>query len=142
MGQDETPTTSGSAAPEPARGGAPPPPTPVRASLGAETGGTVAEEPSTTTAEVEVDGVSWTVRVGGMSSSGAAGAAAPILLLRFESREEGDAAPRESWVVGRSLRELTELQIEAAFGRSAPAPEAWSRKPIFPEAGSRSGKDG
>ena len=84
----------------------------------------------------------WTVRVGGMSRSGAALAAAPILLVLFERAGGGDEARREAWVVGRSLEDLTELQMEAALRRSTPAQSEWSRKPIFPESGSRSGKDG
>lgn len=91
---------------------------------------------------VEVDGVSWVAIVGGMTRSGAGSASAPILLLQFRPRDAAAGAPREVWVVGGSLADLTDLQIEAAFRRSAEAPEAWARKPLFPEAASRSGKDG
>lgn len=130
------------ATPVPARDGAPPLPTPVRASLGDDQAGVRRAEATRTTVELEVDGTSWTASVGGMSRSGATLASAPTLLLRFDRTGGGDESPREAWVVGRSLADLTDLQVEVAFGRSRPAPEAWERKPLFPEAGSRSGKEG
>lgn len=115
-------------------------PTPVRASLGDAQGDTRPEDAPRTTADFEADGASWSVRVGGKGRSGAA--SAPILLLLFEKSggSEGDA--REAWIVGDSLAHLTELEVEGAFRKSAPTPGAWSQKPLFPEAGSRSGKDG
>lgn len=94
------------------------------------------------TAELEVEGVQWTARIGGKSRSGAALAPAPILLVRFECADDTGAPPREAWVVGASLGDLTPLQVEAAFLASEVAGEPWVPKPLFPEAGSRSGKDG
>lgn len=93
------------------------------------------------TAELEVEGARWTARVGGKSRSGAALASAPILLVRFECADDAGARPRQAWVVGASLGKLTPLQVEAAFRASEVAEEPWARKPLFPEAGSRSGRD-
>jgi hypothetical protein len=143
MGHDQKPTPARPSAPTPAREGTPPtPPTPVRAFLGDAGGDTPAVEPLASEASLEVDGVPWTVTVAGKSRSGAAEGPAPILLLRFEVPAGAEAEPREAWAVGRALGELTERQLERAFRTSRPAPTAWNRKPLFPEAGSRSGKDG
>lgn len=118
-------------------------PTPVRASLGEENDlghpdGLAAKD---VPVALEMDGVDWTVDVGGISRSGAASAAASILLLRFRTTD-GTAAEREAWVVAKRLADLTELQLDEAFRSSTPAPDPWLAKPIFPEAGSRSGRDG
>jgi len=126
----------------PARGEVRSPPTPVRASLGDPQGDPTPGVPLETTCTLEVDGRSWTVEVGGKSRSGAASASAPILLLVFRKNEDAGEA-RDAWVVGRSLTDLTDLQLDEAFRRSAPvSEEAWASKPLFPEAGTRGGKDG
>ncbi|HKJ01200.1 MAG TPA: hypothetical protein VJ997_02060 [Longimicrobiales bacterium] len=142
MVSDDSAASRPARTPVPARAGAAPPPTPVRTSLGDERGEAAHEEAPRATVQVHVDGTSWTARVGGVTRSGAGGASAPILLLRFEAEGGGEETAREAWVVGRSLAGLSELQLEAACRRSEPAPANWVRKPLFPEAGSRSGKDG
>lgn len=128
------------AVPAAAGGEAHPRPTPVRASLGDPQGDAKRPEAARTTAEFEADGASWSVHVGGKGRSGAA--SAPILLLVFERIRGGDPEMREAWVVGNSLADLTDLDVDGAFGRSMPTPVPWSQKPLFPEAGSRGGRDG
>ena len=141
MVQDDASDEPNPSAPIPARGPAPPPPTPVRASLGdAPVGGTA--EPAVPMTEIEVDGTAWSVRVDGKSRSGAALASAPILFLRFERTDGVEGPSREAWAVGRALSDLTEFQVEEAFRKSAPDPGTWTRKPLFPETGSRGGRDG
>lgn len=142
MGQDHLDPTDASPSPVPAREGGHTPPTPVRASLADERAEAVA--PSTPKNEVvlEVDGASWSASVEGMTRFGAGSASAPVLVLRFRPRDAGVEGVREAWVVGTSLADLTDLQLEAAFRRSGAAPQSWERKALFPEAGSRSGKDG
>lgn len=142
MGQDHPEQTDTSPSPVPVREGAHPLPTPVRASMADEKGEPGAGSPAPSEVALEVDGASWVAGVDGMTRSGAGAASAPILLLRFQSRDPEAPGPREAWVVGRSLADLTDLQLEAAFRRSTPIPEAWARKSLFPEAGSRTGKDG
>lgn len=115
-------------------------PMPVRASLGDTQGEAREGGGPRTTAEFEADGASWSARVGGKGRSGAA--SAPMLLLVFERTGGGDDEMREAWVVGNSLADLTDLEMEGAFRKSTPTPVGWSRKPLFPEAGSRSGRDG
>lgn len=132
-------------APIPAREPATTVPTPIRESLSDSPGGhgTVEEERGPTVARtLEEAGATWTAQAVGVARSGAAGASALILLVRFEPPEGGSHPPREVWVVARSLSDLSDGQLEEAFGRSVPAAEPWRAKPLFPEAGSKGGRDG
>lgn len=122
-------------------GAQPSPPTPVRAVMAASPPpGAARQEGGEAT--VEADGVRWAVRVLGRSWAGSASAAAHLLLVGFFHPEDAAVPRREALVVARSLTQLTELQLEAAW-RTAQAPQpADTRKPLFPEIAAKGGKEG
>lgn len=93
-------------------------------------------------AQLEVDGERWTVRVLGCSVAGPASAPLPFLLLGFFSADEPSAPRREALLVGRSLSDLTELELLAAWHSGRPPRPAGERPPFFPEISSKGGKEG
>lgn len=119
----------------------PSPPTPVRSVMAASPPPEAAW-PAGEETVLEADGVNWTVRVLGRSLAGSASAAAHLLLVGFFHPEDAALPRREALVVARSLAQLTELQLEAAW-KTAQAPQAaGTRKPIFPEIAAKGGKEG
>lgn len=110
-------------------------PTPVRELASA--GASPDAEPDIDEVSVDVDGVSWTVRVCGRSG-GASPAKAPLLLLGFWRSESTTSSPhREALVVGRLLADYTADELEAALAASREPPEPGRRPGFFSEISDR-----
>lgn len=93
-------------------------------------------------AQLEVDGEHWTVRVLGRSVAGPVSAPLPFLLLGFFAADEPSTLRREALLVGRSLSDLTELEILAAWHSGRPPRPPGERPPFFPEIAGKGGKEG
>ncbi len=93
-------------------------PTPVRA-LDRSRASPATPEPDLVEAVIDVEGVSWVVRLLGRSGGGGAGGGAPLLLIGFweESVSHTDH-DREAMVVGRTFAGLSRSSLEGAFARS------------------------
>ncbi|HIF22663.1 MAG TPA: hypothetical protein EYQ27_12355 [Gemmatimonadetes bacterium] len=119
-------------------GSVPPPagkPTPVR-NLGS-TGDSTQVQPDTDIVAIEVEGVSWTVRVQGRSG-GSSPAKAPLLLLGFWKSAPSDAPPdREALIVGSSLAALNPDELVEVHAQSAGLAERSSRPGFFAEISGR-----
>jgi len=114
-------------------------PTPVRdlARSGASTDVPADVEPDVEEATVEVDRLSWTVRVQGRSG-GASAASIPLLLLGFWKDQSASLPPdREALVVGRLLADLSEGELVAALAGSSDPPDPDRRPGFFVELSER-----
>ena len=81
-------------------------------------------------ATVDVDGITWTVRVQGRSG-GTSTVSAPLLLLGFWKAESATSPPdREALVVGRALTDMSEGEFESALAQSR-VPADPDRRPGF-----------
>lgn len=105
-------------------------PTPVRDLSG--TDGTEGEAPPSPSTTVEIEGVTWTVRVEGRGRTPAP-ASAPLILLGFFRSPDDERATREVLVSRQALDRLSEIQLEEAFARAAAPPDPGVRKELFPE---------
>lgn len=124
--------------PSPAR---PSKPTPVRALE--DTPRPRGEEPGPPPerATFESEGRSWVAEVVGQAGGPGPGDGPGLLLLRLEPEEPGDGpGPREAWLVGKRLSELTESHLERALARSEPWREGREPAPFFTEEGGRRGR--
>ena len=113
-------------------------PTPVR-NLGSARNSTQVE-PDTEIVAIEVEGVSWTVRVQGRSG-GSSPARAPLLLLGFwksAPSAPSDAPPdREALIVGSSLADLSADELVEVHAQSKEPAERSSRPGFFAEISER-----
>lgn len=88
-------------------------------------------------ATVEVDRLSWTVRVQGRSG-GASAVSAPLLLLGFWKGQSASLPPdREALVVGRLLADLSESELAEALAGSSDPADADRRPGFFAELSER-----
>lgn len=157
MGADESEGAGGAKRPipvrpsggsaDPSRKSGPPPsaratsegdarPTPVRASLDGHEGTSGGADPEEEEIQLALDGSEWVVRVNGRTRAGVAVGGAPILMLGFFDDPAATVPRLEALVVGRSLSDMSEGQIDAAF-RLARPPSDPAKEDFFPEASSR-----
>ena len=86
---------------------------------------------------VDVDGLSWTVRVQGRSG-GASTANTPLLLVGFWKAPSVASTPdREALVVGRLLADMSEEELAAALAGSRNPPDPDRRPGFFAEISER-----
>ena len=82
--------------------------------------------------EIQVAGEHWVVHVAGASLAGeSSGSVAPLLLLTFARAGEAEHPTSEVMVAGRTLSDLSDLQLENAFRQARPHEPEWSGRPIF-----------
>jgi hypothetical protein len=116
-------------------------PTPVRAleNTPRPRSGEPGPPPERTT--FESGGRVWVAEVAGQGGGPARGGGPGLLLLKLEPEGPGDdPGPREGWVVGARLSELTEFHLERALARSGPWREDRGAAPFFTEEGGRRGR--
>lgn len=116
-------------------------PTPVRAleDTPRPRGGEPDPPPERTT--FESGGRVWVAEVAGQGGGPGRAGGPGLLLLKLEPEEPGDdGEPREAWLVGERLSELTEAHLERALARSIPWREDDGPAPFFTDEGGRRGR--
>lgn len=90
------------------------------------------------TRDFEYDGESWTAELSGRTRSGTPpDSGAPLMLVRFRPTESEAPEDLQAWAVGRTLDELSDVQLAELAGRAQPLPPSSDPAPRAPSARSR-----
>ena len=86
---------------------------------------------------IVLEGVSWEVVVDGASYGGSAPNPVRMLVLRFTRQDDQESRPREAWVVGDRLEDLSEDRLLAALRDAEPRAERREATGFFEDLGGR-----